>query len=140
MSTNDGMGRDRVLTILAILIGLLAVSNLAKPIAQATDPAGSAGFVFFGHRLHGIANAIIGPFFGLVLAAYAYGVWTMKRWVVPLAIAYAVYVVLNLALFAANPPPGDQNSLLFMVAYAAVAIGVSSGGALHLRRSFARLS
>jgi len=136
MATNDGMGRDRGLTILAILMGLLALSNFAKPIGQAMDPAGNAGFVFFGHRLHGIANAIIGPVFGLVLAAYAYGVWTMKRWVMPLAVAYAVYVVLNLALFVANPPPGDPNSLLFMVAYAAVAIGVSSGGALHLRRSF----
>ena len=140
MATNDGMGRDRILTILAILMGLLALSNLAKPLAQATDPAGSAGFVFFGHRLHGTANAIIGPLFGLVLAAYAYGVWTMKRWVVPLAFAYAAYVVVNLALFAANPPPGDRNSFLFMVAYAAVAIGVSTGGALRLRRSFARPS
>ena len=136
MATNDGKGRDRFLTMLAILMGLLAVSNFAKPIGQATDPTGNAGFVFFGHRLHGTANAIIGPLFGLVLAAYAYGVWTMKRWVVPLAVAYAAYVILNLVLFVTNPPPGDKNSLLFMVVYAVVAIGVSSGGAFHLRRSF----
>ena len=140
MATNDGMGRDRGLTILAILMGLLALSNFAKPIGQAMDPAGNAGFVFFGHRLHGIANAIIGPVFGLVLAAYAYGVWTMKRWVVPLAVAYAVYVVLNLGLFAANRPPGDRTSAGFMIVYATIAIGVSAGGALYLRRHRERLS
>lgn len=140
MPTNDGTRRDRILTTLAVLIGLMAISNFAKPIGQAMDPAGNAGFVFFGHRLHGTANAIIGPLFGLLLAAYAYGAWTMKRWVVPLAAAYAVYVVLNLALFTANPPPGAQPSLLFMLAYAAVAIGVSSGGALYLHRNRDRLS
>ena len=140
MSTNQRIGRDRMLTTLAILMGLLAISNFAKPLGQATDPGGNAGFVFFGHRLHGTANAIIAPLFGLLLAAYAYGVWTMKRWVVLLGAAYAVYVILNLVLFMANPPPGDQQSLLFMLVYAAVAIGVSSGGALYLHRSRDRLS
>jgi hypothetical protein len=43
-----------------------------------------------GHRLRGTANGVVGPAFGLLLGAYAYGVWTMKRWVVPLAGADAV--------------------------------------------------
>jgi hypothetical protein len=140
MTTNDGPGRDRLLTALAVLIGLMAISNFAKPLGQAMDPGGNAGFVFFGHRLHGTANAIIGPVFGLILTAYVYGVWRMKRWVVPLAGAYAVYVILNLVLFTANPPPGAQPMLVFMLAYAAVAIGVSSGGAFYLHRSRDRLS
>jgi hypothetical protein len=137
MATNDGAGRDRVLTTLAVLMSVMAISNFAKPLGQAMDPGGNAGFVFFGHRLYGTANAIMGPVFGVLLAAYAYGVWTMKRWVVPLAGAYAVYVILNLALFMAT---GDRPSLLFMLAYAAVAIGVSSGGALYLHRNRDRLS
>ena len=136
----NGTGRDRILTTLAVLMGLLAISNFAKPLGQAMDPGGSAGFVFFGHRLHGTANAIVGPVFGLLLAAYAYGVWTMKRWVVPLAGAYAGYVILNLVLFTANPPPGDRTPLLFMLGYAAVAIGVSSGGAVYLYGHRGRLS
>jgi hypothetical protein len=53
--------------------------------------------------------------------------------------AYAAYVVLNLGLFVANPPPGDRTPLLFMFAYAVVAIGVSGGGALYLRRNRDRL-
>lgn len=140
MATRDGTRRDRILTTLAVLMGLLAISNFAKPLGQAMDPGGNAGFVFLGRRLHGTANAIMGPVFGLLLAAYAYGVWTMRRWVVPLAWAYAVYVVLNLVLFVANPPTGDQTPFLFMVGYAVVAIGVSAGGALYLHRNRDRLS
>ena len=140
MATNDGTRRDHVLTTLAVLMGMMAISNFAKPIGQAMDPGGHAGFVFFGHRLRGTANAIVGPVFGLLLAAYARGVWMMRRWVVPLAAAYAMYVIVNLALFTANPPPGDQTPPLFMLGYALVAIGVSSGGALYLHRNRERLS
>ncbi len=140
MATTRTTGRDRILTTLGVLMSLLAISNFAKPLGQAMDPGGNAGFVFFGHRLHGVANAIIGPLFGLLLAAYAYGVWTMKRWVVPLAGAYAIYVIVNLVLFTANPPPGSQTSLVFMLGYALVAIGVSSGGAFYLHRHRDRLA
>lgn len=124
-------GRDRVLTVLAVLIGLMAISNLFKPIGQALRPESPTGFVFFGQRLHGVANAIIGPAFGVFHAAYAYGVWTMRRWVVPLAVVYAVYVPINLVLFAMDPPPGSGGLILGLV-YAAVAIGVSGGGAWYL--------
>ncbi len=140
MTTTDRTRRDGIVTALAVLMGLLAISNLAKPIGQTMDPGGNAGFVFFGYRLHGVANAIIGPLFGVVLAAYAYGAWTMRAWVRPLAAAYAVYVVLNLVLFTIHPPPGDRTSLLFMVVYGTIAIGVSSGGALYLHRIRDRLS
>ncbi len=140
MATDDGGRRDRILMTLAVLMGVMAISNFAKPIGQAMDPGGNAGFVFFGHRLRGAANAIVGPLFGLLLAAYAYGAWTMKRWVVPIAGAYAVYVILNLSLFSANPPPGPPPPVFFMIVYAAVAIGVSSGGAVYLYRNRHRLS
>ncbi len=127
--------RGRVLAILAVLMGLLAISNFLKPVGQAMQPESSAGFVFLGRRLHGFANAVMGPLFGVVLIAYAYGVWYRRRWVVPLAAAYAGYVILNLVLFMHNPPPGDDLSIAFMLAYAAVAIGVSSGGAVYLFRN-----
>ena len=53
---------------------------------------------------------------------------------------YAAYVVLNLISFMVNPPPGEPPPLLFMLLYAAVAIGVTTGGALHLHRNRDRLS
>ena len=136
--TNE-RSRGPVLTILAILMGLLALSNFSKPLGQAMQPESDAGFVFLGHRLHGTANAIMGPLFGVVLAAYAYGAWTRKRWVVALAAAYAAYVVANLVLFVITAPPAQGQSLAFMAAYTAVAIGVSAGGAWYLYRNRHRL-
>jgi drug/metabolite transporter (DMT)-like permease len=124
--------RDRWLTVLAILMGLIAVSNFWKPIAQRMAPESDVGFVFFGTRLHGAANAVMGPVFGVILAAYAYGAWTRQRWVVPLAVAYALYVIANLILFTWMTPADQLSPMLGMLAYAAVAIGVSGGGAYYL--------
>jgi hypothetical protein len=135
----DERSRGPVLTVLAILMSLLALSNFAKPLGQAMQPESDAGFVFLGHRLHGLANAIMGPLFGLLLATYAYGVWTRGRWVVPLAIAYAVWVVLNLVLFSVTAPPAQTPGFGFMAVYVLVAIGVSAGGALYLYRNRHRL-
>ena len=136
--TNE-RSRGPVLTTLAILMGLLALSNFSKPLGQAMQPESDAGFMFFGHRLHGAANAVVGPLFGVLLAAYAYGAWTRRSWVVPLAAAYAAYVVANLILFVTTAPPAQNQSLAFMVAYTAVAIGVSAGGAWYLYRNRHRL-
>ena len=135
----DERSRGAVLSTLAVLMGVLALSNFMKPLAQTMQPEGDAGFVFLGHRLQGMANVVMGPLFGLVLATYAYGVWTRRRWVVPLAVAYAAYVVLNLVLFAISAPPAQMPGPGFMAAYGLVAVGVSAGGALYLYRNGHRL-
>jgi len=120
--------RDPVLSTLAVLMALLAVSNFIKPIGQAFDPGGSAGLVFFGTRLHGLANAVLAPLFGLFLAVYAWAAWNRRA----IAVAYAVYVPLNLILFSLHPPP-NSGGPVFATLYALVAIAVSGGGALYLR-------
>ena len=128
----DVRSRNPVLIVLAVVMGVMAASNFWKPIAQRMAPESNAGFVFFGTRLHGAANAVIGPLFGVLLAAYAYGAGTRRRWVVPLAVAYALYVIANLILFTVVTPADRMPPRLGMLAYAAVAIAVSSGGALYL--------
>jgi len=128
----DVRSRDPALIVLAAVMAVLAASNFWKPIAQRMAPESNAGFVFFGARLHGAANAVMGPLFGVILAAYAYGAWTRRRWVVPIAVAYALYVIANLILFTLMTPADQMPPRLGMLAYAAVAIGVSSWGALHL--------
>ena len=129
-----------LLKVLAVLMGLLAISNFMKPISQSMAPESSAGFVFFGQRLHGTANAIVGPLFGVLLAAYAYGAWTAKRWVVGLAVAYAIYVIVNLILFTAlGATEAEKSKVLFNLVYLVVAVGVSGGGALYLMRNRAHL-
>ena len=129
--------RDGILTALAAAMGLMAISNFWKPVAQHLSPESNVGFVFLGTRLHGAANLVVGPLFGALLAAYAYGVWTMRQWVVPIACVYAAYVLVNLALFMLTDPQAP--SPLLMLPYAVVAIGVSSGGAYHLLRNRQRL-
>jgi hypothetical protein len=120
-----------VLTTFAGLFLILALSNFLKPFHL--DP--NAGFVFFGMKTHGIANAILGPAFGTLLATYAIGIWRMRRWALPIAYAYAAYVVLNLLLYTIrNAGMTGQPSPIFMLGYIAVAVGVSAGSAVLLRR------
>jgi hypothetical protein len=128
--------RGPVLTALAILFLVLAVSNFLKPFHL--DP--NVGFVFFGTKTTGVANAILGPAFGALLVVYAIGIWQMRRWVLPIAYAYAAYVILNLLLYnIRNAGSSRQSSPAFMIVYIAVAIGVSTGSAMLLRRRRAHL-
>ena len=123
--------RGPVLTTFAALFAILALSNFLKPFHL--DP--NAGFVFFGVKTHGIANAILGPAFGALLVAYALGIWRMRRWVLPIAYAYAAYVILNLLLYSMrNAGSAGQPSPVFMFGYIAVAVGVSAGSAVLLHR------
>jgi hypothetical protein len=126
--------RGAILTTFAILFAILAISNLSKPFHLSSD----VGFVFFGRKTHGIANAVLAPVFGLILIVYAIGIWRMRRWVLPIAYAYAAYVILNLTLYTIrNAEAPNQPSHAFMLGYTAIAIGVSSLSAilLHQRRS-----
>ena len=119
--------RGNILTVFAVLFAILAVSNLLKPL-QLHE---STGFVLFGSRLSGMPNTIAGILAGLYLLVYAYGIWQMKRFVVGLAHAYALYVILNLLLFMYS----DEAQLgLFYLLYSVVAIGVSLGSAILLTK------
>ena len=127
--------RGGVLTFSAVAFALLGISNIAKPFS-----GGQAGFVFFGTKLAGTPNAILGPLFGIILIAYAFGIWRMRRYALPMGIGYAVYVVLNLILFTVRDPTAFGNGLLFGLVYSVVAIGVSGGTAYLLAQRRAALT
>ena len=128
----------RLFTIFAVLFGLLAISNLLKPLRLGSD---ETGFVFLGDRLSGIANTIVGPIFGLFLALYAFGIWKRKRFALPMGHAYATYVILNLILFTVkNPKPPGVGYVIFGIVYSLIAVGVSLGAAIFLTRNKALLS
>jgi len=138
LATTAMRRRGAFLTMAAVLFALLGVSNLLKPLQFG---GAHTGFVFFGQRLAGTANAIIGPVFGLLLLAYAVGIWRMRRWALPLAWAYAGYVVVNLLLFSVrNPDRSDTGGPIFMLVYVLVAVGISGGTALLLGRRSADLA
>ncbi len=130
--------RGRALTVCAILFGVLAVSNLLKPFQLL---GGQTGFVFFGSRLSGLENAIIGPLFAIFLAVYAYGIWAMKRFALPMGHAYATYVILNLILFSfRNPAEEALVAKIGGAVYAIIAIGVSLSAAALLTKRKADLT
>ena len=132
--------RGPLLTVLALLFALLAVSDLTKPL-QASFGAGlRPGFVLFGHRLSGTANAVVGPLFGLYLLVYAAGIWRMRRWALPVGTVYAVYVIVNLTLFLLRDPEPMREGVLFGVIYALVALGVSWGAVWLLSQRRAALT
>lgn len=126
-------GRDKTLRGFALLFGLLAISNFLKPLQLSEE----VGFVLFGTRLEGTANAIAGPAFGLYLAAYALALWRRLPAALPLALIYAAYVAANLVLFNMTPLAAESG-LIFGMVYSAVALGVSGGSAWLLWTGRAR--
>lgn len=124
--------RGAFLTAMAVLFGLLAVSNFTKALQYLHDPK-VGGIVIFGVRFEGVlSNAVLGPAMGVVLAAYAIGLWRLAPWVWPLAAVYAFYVPLNLVLFWYRATGPDIPPLGFILVYLALALGGSIGTALYL--------
>jgi hypothetical protein len=93
-------GSRLVLRALAALIALRAVTNLVKPLGF--NPFGArTGLVFFGTLLSGTPNLVLSPLMGLYMLAYACGMWQERRFALPMGIAYAIFVPVNMALFLA---------------------------------------
>ena len=127
-----GKSRGVTLTIFAILFGLLAFSNFYKPFSH--DPGTT--FIFLGGRLSGAANFILAWLFGILLAAYSYGIWTMRKFALPIAYFYLPWVIVNTILFGIKNH-GMQPSAAIAIASIAVGIGVPLASLiiLHLRRA-----
>ena len=108
------------------------MSDILKPL-HLEGP--TTGLVFFGRRLSGTPNAVLGPILGIFLLAYAAGIWRMRRYAMYLGYAYAIYVTLNLVLFSArNPPPASRGEMIFSIFYIVFALGFSWGTAILLSR------
>ncbi len=130
--------RSTALTILAILFAILAVSDILKPLHL---EGATTGLVFFGKRLSGAPDAILGPILGIFLLIYAAGIWRMRRYAIPLAYAYAIYVTLNLVLFTVrNTQPTSASEKIFGIVYVVLALAFSWGTARLLSRRKAELA
>ncbi len=129
--------RNGALTVLAILFAILALSDILKPL-HLEGP--TTGLVFFGKRLSGTPDAILGPLLGIFLLIYAAGIWRMRRYAMYLGYAYAIYVTVNLVLFSVrNPSPASQGEVIFDIVYIVGALVLSWGTAILLSRSKAEL-
>ncbi len=123
------------LRIFAVLFGLLAVSNFAKPLGLSTEQ----GFVFLGRRLSGTPNLLAGWSFAVFLAAYAASLWRDKLQALPMGLAYAGYVSANLYLFTLMMPAPQGNAQIFGILYTLFALGGAWGAvAVMLHAGFVR--
>ncbi|MEA2649352.1 MAG: hypothetical protein QOG61_1787 [Candidatus Binataceae bacterium] len=130
--------RGGVLTTLAVLFGILGVTDILKPLHL---EGATTGLVFFGQRLSGTANAIVGPALGIILLYYAAGIWRMRRYALYLGYAYAAYVTINLVLYQMrNPPPPSQTEKIAGFVYVILALAFSWGTAIILSRRKAELA
>lgn len=130
--------RGPLLTTIAILFALVAISDILKPLKL---EGSTTGLVFFGVRQTGAANAILGPMLGLILVAYAAGIWMMRRYAMVIGWIYAIYVAINLILFVMrNPPAQTQGEMIFGIVYMILAIAITFGTAIILRRRRADLA
>jgi len=131
--------RGWFLTVITVLFVLLAISDFTKGFQYANRPE-IGGLVILGHKFQGVGkNLVLGPLFGIFLLAYAFGVWRLRAWVLPLAMVYAFYVPVNLVLFWSLhqlPPP----TVGFIVMYLILSLGGSVGTAIYLSYHRDRLS
>jgi hypothetical protein len=136
---NENARRGWFLTVITVLFLLLALSDFTKALQFAGNPA-VGGLVILGHKFRGVAhNLVLGPLFGIVLLLYAYGIWNMRAWVLPLSIVYAFYVPTNLVLFWSLhqlPPP----MVGFIVMYLFLSLTGSVGTAIYLAYHRERLA
>lgn len=128
--------RGRALTILAALFAILAITNFAKFLPVTSD----TGFVLFGTRLAGAANVVAGLIAGVVVGTYAFGIWGMRRWALPMSWCYAAYVIANGILFRLTYPiPAELGGKIFEIGYSIVATGTAVGTAMLLSQRKAEL-
>jgi hypothetical protein len=128
---SGGASRGVFLTIITVLFVLLAISDFTKFFQYANKPE-IGGLVILGHKFQGVGNnLVLGWIFGAVLLTYAYGIWNLRAWVLPISIAYAFYVPTNLVLFWSlhqlTPP-----TVRFIVMYLILSVGGSVGTAIYL--------
>ena len=136
---NQNAGRGWFITLMTVLFVVLALSDFTKSLQFANDPA-VGGLVMFGHKFRGVAhNLMLGPIFGIILLIYAYGIWNLRAWVLPLAIVYAFYVPYNLVLFWFTHFDSHP-SISFIVGYLAIALVGSIGTAIYLAYHRERLA
>lgn len=141
MTSENEMANSRrgvFLTAMAVLLALLAITDILKPL-HLEGP--TTGLVFFGHRLSGVPDAIVGPLVGIFLLIYAAGIWRMLRYAMYLGFVYAIYVTLNIVLFTVtNPMPTDRPDQIFGIVYSILAIVFSWATAIVLNRRKANLN
>jgi len=111
--------RTTALRVIAVLMALRALTDVFKPLGA------GRGLVFFGSMLTGAPMIVLAPLVGAYMLVYAYGLWRVRRFALPMGIAYAVLVTINLVRFPmVNPMPPGVTGFRYLI-FAAIGFGVS---------------
>jgi hypothetical protein len=124
--------RGVTLTIFALLFALIAISNFLKPFHLFPND----GFVFLGSKLSGTANAVVAPLFGMIIMVCAYGVWTMRKFALPIAYIFVLSVILNMVLYSMK----NHATRPLPIVNVAIGIGIPLALAIILHRRRADLT
>lgn len=135
-STMAEKSRGAALTIFSLLFVLLAISDFLKPVLERPG----VGFVFMGVRLSGTGNLILGPLFGFMLLIFAYGIWTMRRYALPVAYIFTAWVIVNTVLYSMKHRADPQPSIAVAIFSTVVGVGIPLATAIVLSRRSAELT
>jgi hypothetical protein len=125
---------------MTILFVILAISDFTKALQYHGNPE-RGGLVLLGHKLQGVApNAIAGPLFGIFLLIYAFGIFRMRSWVLPIAMFYAFWVPVNEVMFWSLHSEPQHPTVGFIAFYLFVSLVGSIGTALYLTYRRAQLT
>ena len=112
--------RDKLLTVLrvlATLIALRSLMNLGKPFGT------GSGLVFCGFLLKGPAMWVLAPALGIYMLIWAFGLWGLRAYAVPMGFAYLALVTANLIGFPLTEGLREGITLPMYGVYALVAFG-----------------
>ena len=114
------------LRVFAALIAVRALTNIFKPFG-----AGNA-FVFFGQKLTSPPGMWLAALVGVLMLVYAWGAWSLRRWSLPMAVAYALFVALNIPLFVVFNGMPERGFRVVGLLFLLIGVGVTSGAAYLL--------
>ncbi len=118
--------RGAALTIFAVFLALVAMTDFIKPLHLFAND----GFVFLGTKLTGTANAVMSTLAGIVILICVYGIWTMRKFSLPIVYVFLLSVILNMVLYTMK----NHDSRPLPIGNVLVGIGVPLALAIILRR------
>jgi hypothetical protein len=124
--------RGATLTIFAVLFAFVAITDFLKPFHLFPND----GFVFLGIKLTGAANAIMAPLAGIIILACAYGIFSMRKFALPIAYIFVLSVMLNMVLYTMK----NHSTRPLPIANVVVGLGVPLALAIILHRRRADLT
>jgi len=118
--------------VIAVVIALRALMNLGKPF-------GSGRLVFFGKLLSGFPNLVLAPALGIFMLVLVYGMWRLRRFALPMSVAYSALVVLNILLFPVfQTIPGGWSVATYFLTFGFIGVAGAVGATwlLYAQRAY----